>query len=416
VNNNVRSSAIDDGPVEAALADYFDRLDRGASIELPEIIVAHPGCETGLLQFLNQERKLLAVTAASLSPTAHESQAGHTLGDFRLLRELGRGGMGVVYEAEQLSLGRRIALKVLPFAAMLDKQQLARFKNEARAAATLDHPNIVAIHSVGSEGDVHYYAMQLIEGQSLAQVIANMRRIENPAPATAEKGLGNDLLSTDAKQLTTNYAESASLNTPSVPRPENPDPHSPDVLPPFALDTYPLAQQCTLPEFDSREYFRTVGRLGIQAAEALDHAHQNGILHRDIKPANLLLDDAGKLWIADFGLARIEADAGMTMTGDVLGTLHYMSPEQALAKRVVVDHRSDIYSLGVTLYELITLQPAFSETDRSELLKRIAFDEPSRPRQINSRIPLDLETIVLKAMRKSPEQRYTTAQDLSDDL
>ncbi len=144
---------------------------------LTQLIAAYPGCEVGLRQFLNQERKLKqAVVETPPAATRPEHLAGRTLGDYRILRELGRGGMGVVYEAEQLSLGRRVALKVLPFAAMLGKQQLTRFKNEARAAATLDHPNIVAIYSVGSEGDVHYYAMQLIDGQSLAQVIATLRR------------------------------------------------------------------------------------------------------------------------------------------------------------------------------------------------------------------------------------------------
>ena len=230
--------------------------------------------------------------------------------------------MGVVYEAEQLSLGRRVALKVLPFAAMLDKQQLARFKNEARAAATLDHPNIVAIYSVGVERGVHYYAMQLIEGQSLAQVIGQQLRMpESPLPLGREAGEARSptKLDADNRHQPSRSARDRPLHT-------------------------TIAALSTLPDFDSREYFRTVARLGIQAAEALDHAHQNGILHRDIKPANLLVDDAGKLWITDFGLARIEADAGMTMTGDLLGTLRYMSPEQALAKRVVVDHRSDIYS------------------------------------------------------------------------
>jgi tetratricopeptide (TPR) repeat protein len=156
--------------------------------------------------------------------------------------------------------------------------------------------------------------------------------------------------------------------------------------------------------------------LGIEAAEALDHAHQNGVLHRDIKPANLLVDNAGKLWITDFGLARMEADAGITMSGDLLGTLRYMSPEQALAKRVVVDHRSDIYSLGATLYELLTLEPAFGETDRAELLKRIAFDEPRAPRMVNSGVPIDLETIVLKALEKDASDRYATALELGNDL
>ena len=172
----------------------------------------------------------------------------------------------------------------------------------------------------------------------------------------------------------------------------------------------------TISLLDSREYYRAVAKLGIQAAEALDHAHQNGILHRDVKPANLLLDDTGKLWITDFGLAHIEQDAGMTMTGDLLGTLRYMSPEQALAKRVVVDHRTDIYSLGITLYELTTLRPAFAAEDRHVLLRQIAFDEPRKLRQIDSKIPPDLETIVLKAIEKNPGDRFATAKELADDL
>ena len=128
------------------------------------------------------------------------------------------------------------------------------------------------------------------------------------------------------------------------------------------------------------------------------------------------MDGDGKLYVTDFGLARIEADAGLTMTGDIIGTLRYMAPEQALAKRVVIDHRADVYSLGATLYELLTLQPAFGETDRSELLKQIAFEEPRPLRKLDRHIPAELETIVLKAMAKSPDERYQTAQRLADDL
>jgi WD40 repeat protein len=161
---------------------------------------------------------------------------------------------------------------------------------------------------------------------------------------------------------------------------------------------------------------RSAARIGIQAADALQHAHDQGVLHRDIKPGNLLLDASGRVYVTDFGLARIEADAGLTMTGDVMGTLRYMPPEQALGKRVVIDHRADIYSLGATLYELIALQPAFEETDRSQLLGRIANDEPRPLTKIDRSIPLELETIVGKAMAKQPEERYQTAQQLADDL
>src|SRR5262249_38286653 len=152
--------------------------------------------------------------------------------------------------------------------------------------------------------------------------------------------------------------------------------------------------------------FRTVAELGIQAAEALDFAHEHGIIHRDIKPANLLLDAESRLWVTDFGLAQVQGDARMTMTGDLVGTLRYMSPEQALAKRVVVDHRTDVYSLGATLYELLTLAPVFGGTDRQELLRQIAFEEPRPLRRLKRTIPAELETIVLKALEKNPAERY----------
>lgn len=379
--------------VEATIAQLQD----GQVVDVEVVATTHPEYATQLRELLPIVKSMIHRGAtAEKSPNEgpcdfgkEAAESPQTLGDFRILHELGRGGMGVVHEAEQISLGRRVALKVLPFAAMLDKQQLARFKNEARAAATLDHPNIVAIYSVGAERGVHYYAMQLIEGRSLAEFIAAMKlgrssSPEDPAPRAVldPKPTANDT----AKVALPTVRASGS------------------------------AAFSTIPPFDSREYFRAIARLGIQAAEALDHAHQSGILHRDIKPANLLVDDAGKLWITDFGLARIEADAGITVTGDLLGTLRYMSPEQALAKRAVVDHRSDIYSLGITLYELLTLHHAYAAEDRQDLLRQIAFDEPLKPRQLNRDIPPDLETIVLKAISKGASDRYTTAMDLAEDI
>lgn len=367
--------------LDELVAQLSARVECGESIDLASLTVDCPQYREQLEMLLptlqavvDLEHSLGNKTAslaisnrnvASISCDRQQDEAiAGQLGDFRILRELGRGGMGIVYEAEQISLGRRVALKVLPFAAMLDKQQLARFKNEARAAATLDHPNIVAIHSVGVDRGVHFYAMQLIEGQSLAQVIATLQR----APLS-ESGA-----------------------------------------------TTQVNRHSTIPDYSSREYFRAIASLGIQAAEALDHAHQNGILHRDIKPANLLVDDGGKLWITDFGLARMEQDAGMTMTGDILGTLRYMSPEQALAKRVVVDHRSDVYSLGATLYELLVLLPVYAADNRQDLLRQLVFEEPRRLRKLNAQVPNDLETIVLKAIEKTISDRYATAQEMADDL
>jgi tetratricopeptide (TPR) repeat protein len=237
---------------------------------------------------------------------------------------------------------------------------------------------------------VHYYAMQYIEGQTLAQVIADLRLQKadlhkgkmqalppNPDKLDSEGPIGN--------------LQSANCNPTMV-----------------ALTTERSAR--------SPGYFRAVARLGVQAAEALEHAHQLGVIHRDIKPANLLVDVASNLWITDFGLARLRTHAGLTLTGDTVGTLRYMSPEQALAKGALVDHRTDIYSLGSTLYEALTLQPAYPGDDRDEVLRAITLGEPPLPRRLNHSVPFELETIVLKAMRPEPERRYATAQELAEDL
>src|SRR5262245_4072492 len=178
----------------------------------------------------------------------------------------------------------------------------------------------------------------------------------------------------------------------------------------------PAAGLSTAPPAAEPGYFRVVAQWGVQAAEALDHAHQLGVVHRDIKPSNLMVDAGGRLWVTDFGVAQFHSDARLTLTGDLVGTLRYMSPEQALAQRAVLDHRTDIYSLGATLYELLALVPAFAGTDRQELLRQIAFEEPRPPRRVNKAVPAELEVIVLKAMAKAPEERYATAQELADDL
>ena len=268
--------------------------------------------------------------------------------------------MGVVYEAEQISLGRTVALKVLPFAAMLDERQLQRFKNEAKAAATLEHPHIVSVYGIGQERGVHYYAMRMIAGQSLSDVIADLRRLASSSVGGKADWHAqvSEFSSSPVQQAAAiqNSAECSGVLDSETPASE-------------ADGTTPVAQAeiTTKGTSDAGQFFRSVARLGIQAAEALDHAHSQGILHRDIKPANLMLDATGNLYITDFGLARIESDAGMTMSGDLLGTIRYMSPEQALAKRVVVDHRSDVYSLGATLYEL------------SDAATGIRRKRPSRP-------------------------------------
>lgn len=265
------------------------------------------------------------------------------LEDFQIEREIGRGGMGIVYSATQLSMGRPVAVKVLPLTPLFRQSQLARFLNEVRAAALLEHPHIVPIYSVGEEGGVHYYVMRLISGMTLAEWI------RSPA------------------------------------------------------------------HWSIRIDWRQRADFIRQAADALHYAHQEGVIHRDIKPSNLLVSE-GHLWVADFGLARVDGAEHVTQTGDFMGTLRYASPEQASGKLLIVDHRTDVYSLGASLYELLTSEPVVPDGDRSWMLNQVLEREPRRPRSVRPDVPVDLETIALKSLAKNPTDRYATAGDLADDL
>ena len=356
-----------------ALRQYQAALETGAKPNRRAFLAQHTEVAAELAECLDGLDFLHSAVPQVQAPdrglvVGPALQPDGMLGDFRIIREIGRGGMGVVYEAHQVSLDRRVALKVLPFAATLDDRQLRRFENEARAAAQLHHGNIVPVYAVGKERGTHFYAMQLIDGRTLAAVIDELRQ------------------------------------TPLTKAPAHP-----------AGDTMKGAASITYHSVESKQFFRSVANIGTQAADALDYAHQMGVVHRDVKPANLLLDGRGNLWVTDFGLARFQAAPGMTASGDLVGTLRYMSPEQAAGKPII-DPRSDIYSLGVTLYELLTRQAASPGNDRQACLRQILEDEPIAPRKLNAALPVELETIVLKAMAKGPEERYGTARELADDL
>ncbi|MHC4138025.1 MAG: serine/threonine-protein kinase, partial [Planctomycetota bacterium] len=363
--------SLDDESVVRHLRAYQEALEAGERPDRRQMLARFPQIAEELarcldgLDFVHQVAPQLHDDE---EPPDGELRPPTPIGDFRILREVGRGGMGVVYEAEQMSLGRRVALKVLPFAAVLDSRCLRRFKNEAQAAAHLHHTNVVPVHAVGSDRGVHYYAMQFIEGPTLAGIIDELKSF-------AGNGNGQHRDSSPALQA--------------------------------------IATDRTT---ESPRFCRAVANLGIQAAEALDHAHESGVIHRDIKPPNLIVDGKGHLWITDFGLASTRNDTGLTMTGDIVGTLRYMSPEQVLAKRVPVDHRTDIYSLSITLYELLTLKQAFPGDDPRAVMQEIALKEPTKPRALNPATPPALETVLLKAMSKDPADRYATARELADDL
>ena len=374
-----------------ALPDIIElitgKLNSGESIDVRQLIEDHP-------EHSNQLRELIpALEAMSLlahHPANHEtgketsgdfadpSVAIGQLGEFHIIREIGRGGMGIVYEAEQQSLSRRVALKVFPFASLLDNRQLKRFRNEAQVAASLKHPNIVGVYSVGCELGVHYYAMELVEGQSLAQVLNSMRRAE-------------------AKRTTDREAQGPRHDLGN------------------SADTTPAAKFTTELSDSRRDYYRSVARITMQLAEALHYAHGEGVIHRDVKPSNVMIDREEKPWITDFGLARIQANTELTASGELLGTLRYMSPEQAQG-RSIVDERSDVYSLGATLHELLTLHPLFEQDDRAALIRAVVDEAPPAPRRCNRMIPVDLETIVLKATCKSPHDRYANCSQFAEDL
>lgn len=408
------TSASTRDPVEELAEVFLDRYRRGERPSLTEFTARAPEHAKEIRELFPAlvllEQAIPVNAAAAAHP--HRAMPLERLGDYRVIREIGRGGMGIVYEAEQEALGRHVALKVLPISPGVDSQGLLRFRREARSAARLHHTNIVPVFDIGERDGVHYYAMQFIQGQSLDAVITELRRLrsrgsqQNGPPAAEDQAVqtaaaslagglvsgqfhGEDLLRDAASAPTDEGTGSAAVSTSSI-----------------------LKNTSDFSAKSDFHFYRSVARIGLQVAEALAYAHGQRIWHRDIKPANLLLDARGTIWVTDFGLAK-EEGGDVTRTGEVVGTLRYMAPERLNG---VSDARSDIYSLGLTLYEILTLRPAFPEADRARLVQAIAHREPGAPRKIDSRIPRDLETIVLKAITKEPAGRYAAAEDVAEDL
>jgi WD40 repeat protein/serine/threonine protein kinase/tetratricopeptide (TPR) repeat protein len=428
------------------LADEFAaRYRAGERPSLQEYVDRHPALADEIRELFPTMVEMEQVREDNIEQAEDRDAAPalrlKQLGDFRILREVGKGGMGVVYEAEQVSLGRHVALKVLPHAALLDPKAKRRFEREARSAAKLHHTNIVPVFGVGEQDGMPYYVMQFIQGLGLDGVLDELKKLKianvetgtfiveprssKTAAASPNGGPAREISAADVARslFTGDFAETIAQDATPGRAELGEDRHEKPVTSSSIADSFHLSSSSVVlpgPGPDGsisrrrkRTYWQSVASIGRQVARALEYAHRQGIQHRDIKPSNLLLDTQGTVWVADFGLAKADDQQDLTHTGDILGTLRYMPPEGLEGK---ADARGDVYSLGLTLYELLALRPAFDEKERRRLIKQVTDEAPARLGKLNRQVPRDLETIVHKAIEKDPKQRYASASEMADDL
>lgn len=351
-----------DDRIDRLVAEYSDALAAGRAPRKQTFLErVPPAARAGL------ERCLKMLEAGLVQPPAPGSLLvpGAHLGRYRLMRELGRGGMALVWLAQDTELRRAVALKILRPGLALEAAHVDRFRREALAIARLKHPSIVQIHDVGSERGFHYLAMEYVEGPSLARVL------ESLGPVAGRHYSSEEL------------ARAAGI--PALARAE-------------------------------RNLEQALARLFATVAEALAQAHAHGIVHRDVKPSNLLLRADGTPVVVDFGLARADGDPALSLTGDTLGTPHYMSPEQAWIAGAKLDHRTDVYSLGVCLYEALAGVRPFEGASVLEVFEKIRTSLPPSLGALERRASRDASAVVRRAMARTPEERYTDARALAEDL
>ncbi len=392
--------------LDSILDSFIAAITRGEEPDVDEILARNPDLREPLQKrfrgYLEAQSDLLKIAPAHRSQTFE----GRVLGDFVLIREIGSGGMGIVFEAEQIPLDRKVALKLLPAYRSLDPRQVERFRREASATAGLNHPGIVPVHSVGEAEGTHYIAMDLVDGEGLNRLL---ERLED---RSAEEILGERVadLFQGSHVFSAPSSANASDNEKSTSEADrSPAPNSPSPT----NDSSPANEA---PLRGDATYVAWSATIALKAARALHHAHANGIIHRDVKPGNILVRGDGSPVLVDFGLAYREGAASMTVTGEFLGSFHYVSPEQASSGASPLDHRTDVYSLGVTLYEMLSLRVPFHKGTQHAVIDQILTREPPPLKKINPAVPRDLATIVAKAIEKDRNHRYETADAMADDL
>ncbi len=472
------STSEDGNPLDRLVEEFVERQRRGEHPAVSEYTARYPelaGEIRDVFPVLAMVERFKPAPAELAGPSAAADRGGlgeapGRLGDYRILRTIGRGGMGVVYEAERESLKCRVALKVMHPEFRSSARYLRRFHTEARSAARLHHTNIVGVFDYGAHDGLCYYAMQYIAGHGLDVVLDDVRRLRRAkvraavtGPATVSEAVGSRVPARSAPAtedktppdgsrrtvslglLTGRYAADPSAEALADPNAAasgtaavsvgsaiegmgavahsvGAEPHLGETAlratigPTAGWDaeaTTGDSSSSLLAGTTEECYHREVARLAAQVADALEYAHRRGVLHRDIKPSNLLLDAVGNVWVTDFGLAKFEEGEDLSRSQDLVGTLRYMAPERF---RGLSDRGCDVYALGATLYELLTLRPAFEGNDQLELIQRIENEPPLALRQLDRRIPRDLETIVLKAIAKDPSHRFASALELAAEL
>lgn len=377
--------------------EFTSRLRAGQHPAIEEYQNKHPELKEEIEDLLASVAMIEQIkNSASLTPSPNQKSLNEVsklaeIANYDIQREIGRGGMGVVFEAIHKSLGRRVAIKVMPTPVVNSEKYIKRFKREAKAAAKLHHTNIVGVFEVGDGEQYYYYVMDFVDGQGLNEIIRGLRKQKSSENESSKSRSG--IASRTQAKIDVEFLKDIEAG---VDAKENPKNQQPSI------------------SFNHSKHFRWAARLGASLADALAYAHDANILHRDIKPSNMILDRKGIVWITDFGLAKdISGEINLTKTGDVIGTPQYLAPESLEGE---YDQRSEVYCLGLTLYELATLQPAFKAGSTAEVIRAIATTQPLSPRRVNRQIPIDLSTIIDKAIKRNPAERYQSAEKLKNDL